>query len=138
MQHRIRNFYLPKFVTWEEFTCKICFRLFVRHFLKSTQYKKLAPNACGSLIKIWNLANHMKKQNKKHQNAKSIGEKLRVWCSLFHFFLWFARFQILMCEPQSIWRKLLVLSWLFKPRIVYFLPYFSWQITTVKFWICQI
>ena len=25
---------------------------------------------CGSLIKIWNLANHMKKQNKKPQNAK--------------------------------------------------------------------
>ena len=28
------------------------------------------------------------KKNKKHQNAKSIGEKLKtkVWCSLFHFF----------------------------------------------------
>ena len=33
--------------------------------------------------------------------------KLRVWCSLFHFFS---------CEPQSIWRKLLVLSWLYKFR----------------------
>ena len=43
---------------------------------------------CGSFIKIWNLANQMKKQKKKHQNAKSIGEKLKtkVWCSLFHFF----------------------------------------------------
>ena len=39
--------------------------------------------------------------------------KLRVWCSLFHFFMWFARFQILVCEPQCIWRKLLVLSWLY-------------------------
>ena len=29
---------------------------------------------------------------------------------LFCFFPWFARFQILLCEPQSIWRKLLVLS----------------------------
>ena len=28
------------------------------------------------------------------------------------FFMWFERFQILVCEPQSIWRKLLVLSWL--------------------------
>ena len=30
--------------------------------------------------------------------------KLRVWCSLF---------QILICEPQSIWHELLVLSWLY-------------------------
>ena len=29
------------------------------------------------------------------------------------FFMWFARFQILICETQSIWRKLLVLSWLY-------------------------
>ena len=32
----------------------------------------------GSLIKIWNLANHIKKQNKNHQNAESIGEKLKT------------------------------------------------------------
>ena len=31
------------------------------------------------------------------------------------FFMSFARFQILISEPQSIWRKLLVLSWLYKP-----------------------
>ena len=30
--------------------------------IKSTQYKKLVPNACGSYIRFWNLANHMKKQ----------------------------------------------------------------------------
>ena len=29
----------------------------------------------GSQIKIWNLANHMKKQNKKDQKAKSIDKK---------------------------------------------------------------
>ena len=71
---------------------------------------------CGSHIKIWNLANHMKKRNKKLQNAKSLVKnwKLRVWCSLFHIFMWFARFQTLKCEPQSIWCKLLVLSWLYK------------------------
>ena len=39
--------------------------------------------------------------------------KLRVWCSLFHFFKWFARFQILIRETKSIRRKLLVLSWLY-------------------------
>ena len=33
---------------------------------------------CSSLVKIWNLSNHKKKQNKKHQNAKSIGEKLKT------------------------------------------------------------
>ena len=39
---------------------------FLREFqLKSTQYKKLELNA--SHIKIWNLANHMKKWNKEHQ-----------------------------------------------------------------------
>ena len=35
---------------------------------------------------------------------------------LFCFFIWFARFQILIFEPQSIWCKLLVLSWLWKIR----------------------
>ena len=37
---------------------------------------------------------------------------LAFWCFLFCFFMWFARFQISICEPQSIWSKLLVLSWL--------------------------
>ena len=27
--------------------------------------------------------------------------------------MWFVRFQILICEPQSFWHKLLVLSWLY-------------------------
>ena len=32
---------------------------------------------------------------------------------MFCFLVWFARFQILICEPQSIWRELLLLSWLY-------------------------
>ena len=60
---------------------------------------------CGSHFRIWNLANNMKKQNKKHQNAKDINES--------DVFILFARFQISICELQSIWRKLLVLSWLY-------------------------
>ena len=40
--------------------------------VKSTQYKKLAPNALWFAYQFWNLANHMKEQNKSHQNAKSI------------------------------------------------------------------
>ena len=46
----------------------------VRLVVKSTQYKKLAPNA----LRFTYLANHMKKLNKKHQNAKSIGEQLKT------------------------------------------------------------
>ena len=43
---------------------------------------------CGSHIKIWNLANHM---------ISPIDSAF--WCFLFTFFMWFARFQILKCEP---------------------------------------
>ena len=46
---------------------------------------------CGLFIKIWNLANHMSKQNKKHQNDKSIGEKLKSKGLCFIFLMWFAR-----------------------------------------------
>ena len=81
---------------------------------------------CGSHIKIWNLANHMKKQNKKHLLMKNW--KLRVWCFLFHFFMRFAWFQILICEPQSIWRKLLALSWL------YFVNGLGYSNFHFKFW----
>ena len=39
---------------------------------------------------------------------------LAFWCFLFFFFfMWFARFHILICETQSIWCKLLVLSYLY-------------------------
>ena len=47
----------------------------IAHFtVKSTQYKKLAPNT----LRFTYLANHMKKQNKKHQHVKFIGEKLKT------------------------------------------------------------
>ena len=54
--------------------------------------------------------------------------KLRVWCFLFHFFMRFAWFQILICEPQSIWRKLLALSWL------YFVNGLGYSNFHFKFW----
>ena len=50
--------------------------------IKSIQYKKLAPN---SLRFIYHPSNHMKKQNKKHQNAKFIDEKLTKTKSLMFF-----------------------------------------------------
>ena len=64
---------------------------------------------CGSHTKIWNPS--------KHQNARSIDERLKSKSLMFFvsfFFTEVARFQILRCEPKSIWRKLLVLSWLYK------------------------
>ena len=38
---------------------------------------------CGSHIRILNLENHMKKQNKDHQNARSIDEKLKTKSLMF-------------------------------------------------------
>ena len=38
---------------------------------------------CGSHIKIRNLSNHMKKQNKKHQNVWFIDEKLKTKSMMF-------------------------------------------------------
>ena len=100
--------------------------------VKSTQYKKL----CGSYIKIWNLPNYMKKQNKEHQNARFINEKLKTK-SLMFFVSFFScdlqDFQILIREPQSVGRKLLVLSWLytiyhlFRIQQSIFVLIFQWQ-----------
>ena len=42
---------------------------------------------------------------------------LSFWCFLFYFFMWFASFQILIWEPQSILCKLLTLSWLYKENL---------------------
>ena len=71
--------------------------------LSQLSRRSLRQILCGSHIKIWNLANHMKKQNKKHQNAKSIGEKLKttglmffvsffhVICKISNFNMWTAK-----------------------------------------------
>ena len=55
------------------------------------------------------------KWNEQHQTLsfQFFINKWWFWWFLFCFFVWFARFQILICEPQSIWRKVLVLSWLY-------------------------
>ena len=78
-----------------------------------TQYKKLAPN---SHIKIWNLSNHMKKWNKEHQTLSFhlFTNRFNILMFFVLFFMWFAWFQILISEPQSISCKLLVLSWLYE------------------------
>ena len=60
-------------------------------------------------IKVWNLAYDMKKLNKKHIVFCFSSISLAFWCFLFCYFMWFGRFQILISEPQSILRKLLVL-----------------------------
>ena len=77
-----------------------------------TQYNKLAPNTLW--FTYWSL-----KSCKPHEKMLDLlikNWKLRVWCSLLHFFMWFATFQILICELQIIWHTLLVLSWLYKDQ----------------------
>ena len=111
-----------------------------------------------------------KNKTTKHQNARSIDEKLKTKSLMFivsFFFIRFTRFQILkfkysekatkcceistvdlsyivpvkstveisqniwtlICEPQSIWRKLLVLSWLYK--IIRFTVWFPFPLLFV-------
>ena len=81
---------------WEWYiTCTKCFAFHVSKFeiLKTTwKNKTKSIKMLDVLMKNW---------------------KIRVWCSLFHFFMRFAWFQILKCEPQSIWCKFLALSWLY-------------------------
>ena len=56
-----------------------------------------------------------KKWNKEHQTLsfQFFISRFSILMFFVLFFMWFARFQISICEPQSIWRKLLVLSWLY-------------------------
>ena len=60
--------------------------------IKLTQYKKLAPNALR--FTYWNLKSG-KPHEKQIKNLLVKNWKLRVWCSLYHFFMWFARYQTL-------------------------------------------
>ena len=55
----------------------------------------------------------MKKIYKAHQTLSFQFFTNRFSIFMFCFFMWFARFQIIISEPQSIWCKLLVLSWLY-------------------------
>ena len=49
---------------------------------------------CGSHIKIWNLANHMKKCNKEHQTLsfQLFTNRFSILMFFVSFFKWFARF----------------------------------------------
>ena len=103
--------------------CKIFysfFKLFMMSteypVIKSTQYKKLAPNALRFTYQ--NLKSCKSHEKNETKNIRPLVFSvwpidLAFWCFLFCFFLWFTRFQILICEPQSICRKLLALSWLY-------------------------
>ena len=67
---------------------------------------------CFAFHKLQFCKQHEKTEQKAKKKGRFVDEnwKLSVWC--FIFFMWFARFQILICELQITWRKLLVLSWL--------------------------
>ena len=62
--------------------------------LKLTQYKKLMPNALQFTYQnLKSISNHMKKQNKKHQNARSIDEKLKTKSLMFFVSFFSCHFQ---------------------------------------------
>ena len=73
------------------------------------------PNALWLITKIWKSQTTWKNKTKtiKMINLLVKNWKPSVWRSFFIFFMQFARFQILKCKLQSIWRKLLVLSSLY-------------------------
>ena len=67
-----------------------------------------------SPILIWNLANRVKKKIKNTYHTLGFQFFIKkLWHLVFGFSMWFARFQILICKPQSILCKLLLLSWLY-------------------------
>ena len=65
---------------------------------------------------------HEKKWNKEHQTLsfQFFINRSSILMFFVLFLMWFARFQILIYEPQSIWHKFLVLSWLY--LLLLFLP----------------
>ena len=61
-----------------------------QYFLKSTQYKMLAPNVLQVILKFKILQTTWKYKTKniKKLDLSIKNWKLRVWCSLFNFFMW--------------------------------------------------
>ena len=76
-------------------------------------YLESSQEACAKYFAV-HILTTWKKQNKKHQNARFIDEKMKTKSLMFFVSIWFARFQILKWDPQSVLRKLLVLSWLYQ------------------------
>ena len=70
--------------------------------LKSTHCKKLSPNAllCGSHIKIWNLANPLKKWNKEYQTLS-----FQFFINNYSLLMLFVLFFHVVCKISSfnIW-----------------------------------
>ena len=88
-----------------------CFGIPPLHKVNSVQE---ASARCFSVQILESYKSHKKNETKNiiplFFNVSPID--LTFWCFSFCFFVGFARFQILICELQSIWCKLLVLSWL--------------------------
>ena len=82
-------------------------------YVKSTQFKKLAANALLFTYKSL-------KSCKSHEKNETMNIRLSVLSFssinlallrfLFCFFMWFARFQILICEPQASCNELTLCS----------------------------
>ena len=74
---------------------------------KSTQYKKLDPNALR--FTYYNLKYSKSHEKNKTKDIRPLvfsfsSIELAFWCFLFCFFMWFARFQILISEPIDFTR----------------------------------
>ena len=64
----------------------------------------------GSRNKIWNRLNHMKKQNKKHQNTTLIDEKLKTMSLMFFASFFHGIWKI---SNSNMWTAKLGVSFLF-------------------------
>ena len=97
--HRTTKYCCWKLITFMSFQAVIFFAAFCK--AKSVQ------EACTKCFvvhllefKILQTTWKNKTKNIKMQNLLVKNWKLRIWCSLFHFFRWFHRFQIIICEPH--------------------------------------
>ena len=98
--HGLRNF----LKLHSYFGALMCFHKIMLQFSYQSQLytRSLRQMLCGSHIEIWNLANHMKKEwNKEHHTLsfQFFINKSSILMFFVLFFMWFARFKILISEP---------------------------------------
>ena len=132
-EKRLLTVMYSKLTIWQLFSLKMT-TLFIQdnfkcHFVnllcskvESTQYKKVAAKCFAihvSKFEILRTTWRNKTKSIKILDLLMKNWKLKFWCSFLRFFMWFAKFEISICEKQSIWRKLLVLSWLYTTAFLF-------------------
>ena len=93
-----------------EFVLELCLRIKV-----NSVQEAFAKCFAVHILKFEILQIIWKKWNKEHQTLsfQFFINKSTILMLLISFLMWFARFQNSICEPQSIWHKLLILSCLY-------------------------